>query len=117
MKLKGKTMVFGGQARLPKELSNNEVLQAVVEIELSGGKVLEAEFSPCPELITGFLKKLMIGMTLPDDAEDLLQLIEQRLYYKGKKAVITAIKDLVREYKEHQYRASKGFQASPTEQD
>lgn len=113
MKHNERTLLIGGQARLPKELSAGEVLQAVAEVELATGKVLDADFLPCPPLIVGMLKQLMIGMALPDDVNDLLHEVEQRLFYKGKKAVITAIKDLAREYREYQYRASKGLSPPP----
>jgi len=107
MKPKGRALNFGGVARLPQELSANEVLQVNVEIEIETGKVLEADFKPCPELIARMLAQMMIGMSLPDDLNDLLSEIDQRLHYKGKKAVITAVKDLARELREYQYRASK----------
>jgi len=108
MNQKRRTLIFGGQARLPQELSASEVLQVVVEIEIETGKVLEAHIKPCPELIAGRVRQMLIGLSLPDGLNDLLSEIERRLFYKGKKAVITAIKDLVRELKEFQYRTSKG---------
>ena len=108
MKPKGRTAFFGGQARLPKELSASEVFQAIAEVDLANGRVVEVEFYPCPDLMGRVLKQMMVGMVLPGDLEDLLQEIELRLYYKGKKAVLTAVKDMVREYKEYLYRAAKG---------
>ena len=115
MKQKGRTLIFGGQARLPQELSASEVLQANVEIEMETGKVLDADFKPCPALIARTLKQMMIGISLPDDLNDLLSEIERRLFYKGKKAVITALKEMVRECREYQYRASKGSLSSEEE--
>jgi hypothetical protein len=112
MDYKGKTLLFGGQARLPKELSAAEVFQVMAAVELDTGKVLETDFTPCPPLIMGMLKQMMVGMSLQNDVNDLLNEIEQRLFHKCKKAVITAIKDLFREYKEYQYRASKNSHPS-----
>jgi hypothetical protein len=100
-------LIFGGQARLPKELSADEVLQVIAEVEVSSGKVLAVDFNPCPLLIARMLKQMMVGMTLQNDVSDLLSEIEQRLFHKNKKAVMTAIKDLLRETREYQYRASK----------
>ncbi len=108
MNPQGKTLIFGGQARLPQEMSANGVLQVLVEIELETGKVLGADFQPCPELIAQLLKQMMIGMFLPNDLNDLLSEIERRLFYKGKKALITAVKEVARELREYQDRASKG---------
>lgn len=107
MNYKEKTLIFGGQARLPKELSAAEVFQVMAAVEVDTGKVVETDFTPCPPLIMGMLKQMMVGMSLQNDVNDLLVEIEQRLFHKSKKAVITAIKDLVREYREYQYRASK----------
>jgi len=104
-------LIFGGQARLPKELSAAEVFQVIAEVESTSGKILEVEFSPCPLLIARMLKQMVIGMSLQNDVGDLLREIEQRLFHKNKKAVITAIKDLFREYREYQYRASKGVRS------
>ena len=39
------TLIVGGQARLPKELSAVEVFQVVVEVDRDTSKVLEASFS------------------------------------------------------------------------
>jgi Domain of unknown function (DUF3870) len=103
-----RTLIFGGQSRLPHELSASEVLQVIVEIEMETGKVLDVDFKPCPALIAGMLKKMMIGASLPDDLNDLLSEIERRLFYKGKKALIVAVKDMVRECREYQHRVSEG---------
>jgi Domain of unknown function (DUF3870) len=104
----GRTLIFGGQARLPHELSANEVLQIIVEIEVETGKVLEADVKPCPVLIARMLKQMMIGASLPNDLNDLQSQIEGRVFYKGKKALLTALKDVVRECREYQYRVSEG---------
>lgn len=107
MKLNERTLIFGGQARLPKELSDNEVFQVMVAVEVDTGKVLEADFTPCPPLIMGMLKQMIVGMSFPNDVNELLAEVERRLFHKSKKAVITAIKDLAREFREYQYRMSK----------
>jgi hypothetical protein len=60
----------------------------------------------------GMLKKMRVGMSLPADVNDLIQEIELRLFHKCKKAVITAVKDLVREQREYQYRISKSSSPS-----
>jgi Domain of unknown function (DUF3870) len=112
MILNERTLIFGGQARLPKELSDNEVFQVMVAVEVDTGKIVEADFTPCPPLIMGMLKQMMIGMSLPNDVNDLLAEVDRRLFHKSKKAAITAIKDLAREFREYQYRMSKS--ASPS---
>lgn len=93
---------------MPQELAANEVLQVNVEIEIETGKVLEADIKPCPELIARIIKQMMIGICLPDDLNALLSEIERRLFYKGKKAVITSLREVGHELREYQHRASKG---------
>ena len=104
----GKTLIVGGQARLPHELSSSEVVQVIVEIEVETGTVLDADIRPCPPLIARLLKQMMIGASLPDDLNVLQSEIERRLFYNGKPALIAALKDLVRECREFQYRLFKG---------
>jgi hypothetical protein len=101
------TLIVGGQARLPKELSTEEVFQVVVEVERDTHKVLEASFSPCLPVIEKMLRALMIGVRLDTEAMNILETLEQGLYHRNKRAIMTAIKDLVREYKEYQFQASK----------
>jgi len=70
---------------------------------------LNVDFQPCPGLIARMLKQMIIGRSLPDDLDDVLSEIEGRIFYKGKKALITAIKETVRELREFQNRATQGF--------
>lgn len=95
-------MIFGGMARLPKEFTEAEVLQVIAEVDRPTGKVLEVELVPNSPLILKFLKPMMIGLSLRDDYHDLLTAIEHQLFHRTKKAVIVAVKDMIREYRESQ---------------
>ena len=99
---KGTTMIFGGMARLPKEFTDAEVFQVIAEVDAATGKVLEVEIVPHIPLILKLLKPMMVGMSLKNDYHDLLTAIEQQLFHRTKKAVIVAVKDMVREYRESQ---------------
>lgn len=101
MKFDANTLIVGGQARLPKELSTGEVFQVVVEVDRDTSKVLEASFSPCLPVIEKMLRQELIGVSLDTEASSILETIEKRLYHRNKRAVITAVKDVVREYKEY----------------
>ena len=102
MQSKYKTMLVGGQARLPKELDEAEVLHVIAELDVATGKVLEVEIIPCPALIASLLRPILIGFSLRDDLSAVLHEIEQRLFHKCKKAVMVAIRDMVWEYRESQ---------------
>jgi len=102
MASKGTTMIFGGMARLPKEFTEAEVLQVITEVDAATGKVLEVELVPPSPMILKLLRPLMVGICLKDDYHDLLTEIEQQLFHRTKKAVIVAVKDMIREYRESQ---------------
>ena len=103
-------LVIGGQARLPKELSLGEVFQTVVEVDPNSNEVLDASFSPCSPIIERMLKQMIIGINLTSEVVGLLDTIEKRLYHRNKKAVITSIKDVAREYREYQDRKKTTLQ-------
>ena len=102
MQPKERTLIVGGQARLPKELTEAEVFQVIAEVDEGTGKVLEIEIDPSSPLILEMLKQLLVGMSLKNDVHALLQEIDQRLFHRAKKAVIVAVKDMAREYRESQ---------------
>jgi hypothetical protein len=102
MPTKERTLIVGGQARLPKELTEAEVFQVIAEVEAATGKVLAVEIAPSSPLILEMLRQLLIGVSLKNDVHALLQEIEQRLFHRAKKAVIVATKDMAREYRESQ---------------
>ena len=94
------TLIIGGQARLPKELSPGTVLQLVVELDQKENKVIDVSCSPCVPVVEKALKCLILGVNLETDLDIVLAGIEKRIIHRGKKAMSTAFKDLVREYKE-----------------
>jgi hypothetical protein len=99
---KERTLIVGGQARLPKEITEAEVFQVIAEVEAATGKVLAVEIAPIAPLILEMLKQLLVGVSLKNDMHELLQEIELRLFHRAKKAVIVATKDMAREYRESQ---------------
>lgn len=99
-------MVIGGQARLPKELSEHAVLIILAKVAVQTGEILEVECSPSLDLVHGVLREAALGKKVPEDLELILNEIEGRLIFKGKRAILTAIKDLFREFHEHNSRRS-----------
>lgn len=111
MKNAGNTIIIGGVSRLPKELSQGESLQAVVELESDTGKVVQVSFTPSPPIIEKMLSDIMIGMKLEEDGEKMVESIRVRLHHRSQKAYMAAIRDLIREYNEFKYGSPKGPQA------
>lgn len=102
MQPKERTLIVGGQARLPKELTEAEVFQVIAEVDEGTGKVLAVEIAPGAPLILEMLKQMLVGVSLKNDLHELLQEIDLRLFHRAKKAVIVAVKDMAREYRESQ---------------
>jgi hypothetical protein len=102
MQTKDRTLIFGGMARLPKEITEAEVFQVIAEVDEATAKVLKIEIDPGSMLILELLKQTLVGMSLKNDVYVLLQEIDQRLFHRAKKAVIVAVKDMAREYRESQ---------------
>ena len=98
------TLILGGQSRLPKELSAGEVFQVIVEVELDTGDVIEASFGPCLPIIREFLRQLIVGISLKTEVNKIMEVIDRRVHHRSKKAILAAIKDVLREYKEYQYQ-------------
>ena len=111
MKEEKQTVYMGGQSRLPKDLSQGEPFQVVVEFEPETAKVVEASFSPCLPIVSDFLRGLMIGINLETETEPVLEEISKRFRHRSQKAVIAAIRDMLREYKEFKYGVPKGPQS------
>ncbi|HEY5648015.1 MAG TPA: DUF3870 domain-containing protein [Nitrospiria bacterium] len=99
------TIVVGGQARLPKELSDNIVLTVLAKMETATGKILEVECLPCMKLVQDLLGDVVLGRNIPDDLDAILNELEKRLIFKGKRALMTAMKDLAREFQEQKVLA------------
>jgi len=102
MKSNDGTFIVGGQARLPKELLGGGVLQVIAKVDPAAGKVLEVDIIPCPVLVENQLRPMLVGVSLRDDLSDVLLEIDRRLFHKSKKAIMVAIKDMAREYRERQ---------------
>jgi hypothetical protein len=99
---KERTLIVGGQARLPKEITEAEVFQVIAEVDEGTGKVLAVEIAPNSPLILEMLKQMLVGISLRNGVANLLAEIDQRLFHRAKKAVIVAVKDMAREYRESQ---------------
>lgn len=101
------TLIVGGQARLPKELSSAEVFQLVVEVDRKKGEVTDMSCAPCLPVMEKMLKGLIVGIILETEYDIVLEAIEKRIVHRAKKAMATAVKDVVREYREHLNKASR----------
>ena len=102
-KLEGPSLILGGNARLPKDLTSGTVLELAMEVDLPSGNIIEVSFSPCLPVIHEFLRPLMVGRNIHKDIDLIINTIDQRLIHRTKKAVMAAIRDAIRQFQEHQY--------------
>jgi len=101
MQSDGDRLIVGGMARLPNDLiTTTPVFQAIASVSPDTGIVEEIEFAPSPPLLAEKLREILVGRSLSDESAEILTEIERRFFHRAKKAVIVAVKDLVREYRE-----------------
>jgi hypothetical protein len=93
-----RTLIVSGQARVPKALSANQVIQVVAELDAASNEVINVNVHPSPPIIQKFLHRVMIGIRLEAGLNEVLDAIEHRLIHPSKAGIITALKDLFREF-------------------
>ena len=94
------SVLVGGQSRLPKDQGPNAIFEAMLQVDLHTGKVLEASFGPCLPVTNEFVKRLVMGMSIKTDLEEIVTALELRLSSRIKKAIMAAIRDAARNYEE-----------------
>ena len=104
MESEKQTIILSGQARLPKNLSAEEVIQIIIEMNPDTDEIIDVSCSPCSSVIDKFLRKLMTGKSMESGPADLLEAIENRFHHRSQKAILTALRDLFREYREYRER-------------
>lgn len=97
-----KTLLFVGQARLPKGISESERVQVVMEIDPGTKKVLDAGCIPCHPLVERVLKEILIGMRMNEEEEvaRVFEEVSTRLHSRVTRAITTALHDICRRYQE-----------------
>ncbi len=103
-------LIFGGQARLSAELGAGEVFQIVTWVSFENQKITDVSCSPCLPLAEKFFKQLLIKKNLEEDIESILKSLQTRYHHRGKNAVLTALKEMHRQYMD--YRHGKGSEPS-----
>lgn len=92
------TVLLCGQARLPQEMAPPFLFVIFVVVEKRGGRVIKVSCCPTAPLLEKFLQKVMEERSLISDLEDILQEMEASFFGRMKRAVITAIKDLHKQF-------------------
>jgi hypothetical protein len=94
-------VLFSGYARLPGGTVASElygVMALVLLVDIQTGQILEADCTLSTRLAERFVSRLLVGYSLKDNPEKLIQQIN--LVYQGsaKKALITALRTILDKY-------------------
>jgi hypothetical protein len=96
------TMILVGHAALPQGTAakgSYDHLALVVEIDKKYGVIVNAECSLVTALADSTVKKLLVGRSLQDGVEVIIEEILSSYYGGARNALIAALKDLNREYR------------------
>jgi hypothetical protein len=102
IEFKNQTLVIGGQSKLPRELFGQEILQMEVELDIQDGQIIEISVTPSLPVVDRFLRKRMIGLHLESEIETARSTIQKELIFRGRKAILSALSDIVRQYGEYE---------------
>jgi hypothetical protein len=98
MESKNRSIVIVGQARLPRGLFEQEILQLIVELDSGDGRIMEMAVTPSLPLVEKFLRRQMIGLHLVSGTPSLIRYVQEGLIYRGSKAILAAMTDVVRKH-------------------
>lgn len=98
---KKNTIYILGTARISK----NDPISAIYEtffvgiiLERNSGKIIDSTCNMVRDVTTDFVKSILIGYTLTDDIDQIINEIQERFYGMAQKAVIAAVKDALNKY-------------------
>lgn len=98
MKRQEESFVICGLSRFPKEFSPFESLLICAEVDPHDDKVLDIACTPCNVITERLLKQIAVGKNLTQEVRGMMEAVDRRLSYLGKKAVLTALKNVHRDY-------------------
>lgn len=74
---------------------------AVLEVDLTTRRILDAEFFVVTEVAQNFLKRSVIGFHLPDDAEEICERIRTQYIAPSANALAIAVRNASRRFTDH----------------
>lgn len=95
------TVFITGRAKLAEGLTAQIVYGIItvgLMIDKKTGEIMDAEFTLSTEAAKKFLRQVVLGYSLNDGLEPLLNIIDQRYYGDANKAIKAALKDIYKHY-------------------
>lgn len=99
--MSGKTIYIVGHAKLPQGASAHTVfgtLSVSAEIDRKYGVIVKASCSLTHDDSVKFVSSILVGHSLLEGVEELIQEIRGRYYGLTQDAIVAAIKDLYRKF-------------------
>lgn len=100
----GKNVLFSGYAKLPTGITASEmykVIGLVVIINMETGKIMEADCTLATMVSRKHVSNALIGRSLQNGSEEILQVIDQIYQGSAKKAIVTAIRIIYDKYRSY----------------
>lgn len=102
---RNQTILISGYAKLPAHITSEEVYHTAVVVVLvnkTTGTILKAEVSSVTDLASDFIAQLMVGYSLADGPENLVDRFDRLYFGQMKKALVTAVKMIFAKFEEVQ---------------
>ncbi|PWW29683.1 uncharacterized protein DUF3870 [Cytobacillus oceanisediminis] len=95
------SVVVTGYAKAPQGTSMHEVYKhagIVLEINFTNHEIIRADFTFITELTKDFFERILIGYSLKDGVEPLLETIKRHYFAPSQQAIIVALQAAIQRY-------------------
>lgn len=96
------TILVGGYAQFPEGITGHEVFRVLgigLEVDPDTGEIVDCNASFVTEQPRDFLRSIMIGKNLEKNGiEEAVDEVNRRYFAKGKKAIVSALYDILNNY-------------------
>lgn len=94
-----------GYGRLPEGTTAKHIYGVFalgMEVEKDTGKIMQVSSTAVPDHGNEVLRRILVGKSLEDDLERINEAIRSRFVDRTRGAVLAALEDLIRRFKEHE---------------
>ncbi|MGM8365561.1 DUF3870 domain-containing protein [Virgibacillus sp. W0181] len=98
------SVLVTGYSKAPQGTSMYEVYRhagIVLEVEVDTHKILDVEFTMVAELTKNFFKKIVVGYSLEDGLDNLIDRIKECYFAPSQQAIIVALQSANQRYWEY----------------
>jgi hypothetical protein len=107
----GKDVIYVvGYARLPAETTAKhvyDILSLGIALERESGRILEVSCTDLPPYGNEFIRDILLGKKIEEDLSTITEEIRSRYICRTSNALLAALEDLLKRFKEHERRTRK----------